>query len=112
MSWVEELERVYDICEGKHDGHEAPVIMFHLIDKAHITISLNKDGTIPTTGFADIVSESDDEIIVPITEESGAKSGSGSQPRPLFDEIQYLAGDCYNFSQMFKNPSLMVISQT
>lgn len=97
MSWVEELERVYDICEGKHDGHEAPVIMFHLIDKAHITISLNKDGTIPTTGFADIVSESDDEIIVPITEESGAKSGSGSQPRPLFDEIQYLAGDCYNF---------------
>lgn len=99
MSWVEELERVYDICEGKHDGVEAPVIMFHFLDKAHITISLNKNGTIPTTGFAETVSEvgTDAEIIVPITEESGAKSGSGSQPRPLFDEIQYLAGDCYNF---------------
>lgn len=97
MSWVEELERVYDICEGTHDGHEAPVIMFHILDKAHITISLNKDGTIPTTGFADTVSDSDAEIIVPITEESGAKSGTGSQPRPLFDEIKYLAGDCHKF---------------
>lgn len=93
MSWVEELGKVYDICSGEHDDVEAPLIVSHVLEDTQITISLNRDGTIPASGFAEETSEFDSGTIVPVTNESGARSGTGPQPRPLFDEIKYIAKD-------------------
>ena len=56
---------------------------------AHVEIRLDKEGCFRD---ADFVGVEHAETKIPVTEDSASR-GSGSFPHPLFDKLQYMAGD-------------------
>ena len=96
MSWTDELVRVYDKCIENRDVSNRPVPMYFLQEDVQITISLNSDGTIPQSGFACVVSKGDESTLIPVTEDSAAKTG-GDISRPFIEELQFIAKDYPEF---------------
>lgn len=92
MSWVEELERVYELCMNNDYDGEKLLPVSHSTANAQITVNINSDGTIPISGFAEKVSKEDTVTIIPVTEKSAARS-SGTAPHPFADKLVYIAGD-------------------
>lgn len=89
MSWTDELARAYDILVS---GDNGILPIAHSTQNAQITVSINLDGTIPISGFAQKVEKSDAVTIIPVTVKSGARTGPNA-PHPFADKLMYLAGD-------------------
>ncbi|MDL2233432.1 type I-C CRISPR-associated protein Cas8c/Csd1 [Ruminococcaceae bacterium OttesenSCG-928-L11] len=98
------MQQLYQTYEANHMRigriyENEPVLLpvGHTTQIAHINLVLNLAGEhVPgrsslIEGFASKASRGE-TIIIPCTEKSGART-SGLEPHPLFDNLQYLAGD-------------------
>lgn len=92
MSWTNELYQVYENNYGKDDEKVVLLPLFHSTAKAQIEVTLTEMGAFVTS--ARIEDKKDSETIIPVTEDSGARS-AGVYPHPFADKLVYLAGD-YN----------------
>lgn len=97
MSWIEELGKVYELCL-KNTESSGLLPIAHSTANAQITVSLNADGSIPQTGFAQRVAKEDTVTVIPVTEASGTRSGTFPPPHPLADKLVYIAGDYPKYS--------------
>lgn len=90
MSWTEELAKVYELAIQSENDSLLP--LYHGSINAQITLTLNPDGTIPSSGFVEVVPKDEQVTVVPVTMASSAKT-SGIAPRMLSEDIRYIAGD-------------------
>ena len=96
MSWVSRLCETYDNCSADvlsadiTEGMQQPLLPIgHTTQYAQIEITLDEQGNfLRAQGLA----KSESNTIIPCTEDSSAKA-SGRAPHPLFDKLQYIAGD-------------------
>ena len=63
--------------------------LYHSMQNAHITITLNKQGELIN---ASLNNQNSQPTIIPVTEASGGRT-SGACAHPLCDKLQYVAGD-------------------
>ena len=61
----------------------------HILTSAQIEITVDQDGQFQN---ARAVDKSEPKIVIPVTEESGGRSGTNPKPHPLRDQLKYLAG--------------------
>ena len=61
----------------------------HIVTRADIEIQLSAQGTLLN---AEKVPKNDPKIIIPVTEQSAGRAGSGIAAHPLCDQLCYLAG--------------------
>ncbi len=87
MSWMRDLVETYDRCVGA-EGVELPTV-FHLPFNSHIEVVLDGQGRLRDIRLL----ESAKKIEVPITEDSGSRSGTKPKPHPLIDKLCYVALD-------------------
>ena len=71
------------------DGQETLAPISHILTSAQIEIKLNQTGQFVS---ARAVDEEEAKIVIPVTEESGGRSGTNPKPHPLCDQLKYLAG--------------------
>lgn len=98
MSWIEELYNTYENCNNieetsSMDGKRAkkPLLpLYHKLQNSHIEIILDGEANFIDANL--IVDKNDQEIIIPYTEKSGART-TNDCPHPLCDKIQYCAKD-------------------
>ncbi|MGN0700897.1 MAG: type I-C CRISPR-associated protein Cas8c/Csd1, partial [Oscillospiraceae bacterium] len=94
MSWAEELSKVYELATsaGSYIDGDSPLLpVAHSTANAQITVTLNADGTIPETGFAQAIPKGEQTTVIPVTEDSGTRT-AGIAPHPLADKLIYIAG--------------------
>ena len=72
---------------GEKEETLAPVS--HILTSAQIEITLNQDGKFRS---AKAIDKKEPKIVIPVTEESGGRSGTNPRPHPLCDQLKYLAG--------------------
>lgn len=98
MSWIEKLYDTYQYClplVGKIETEDSPILMpiAHTTQNAHVELCIDTDGNfLPGTARV-IESKTDSITIIPCTEKSQSRTGSNPENHPLFDKIQYMAGD-------------------
>ncbi len=98
MSWIEELYRTYENCTNieqtsSTNGKRArkPLLpLYHKLQNSHIEVILDGNANFIDANL--IVDKNDQEIIIPYTEKSGART-TNDCPHPLCDKIQYCAND-------------------
>ncbi len=102
MSWVGKLYETYENCSGLIGvGAENPDVMpllpvSHTTQNAHIEICIDEYGNF-ICGSSRVITEKRNQItIVPCTEKSANRT-SAPEPHPLFDKLQYLAGDYVDY---------------
>lgn len=88
MSWTNELYRVYELAVGT-EAEKDMLPISHSTANAQIEITVNEDGDFVN---AAVVDKENAETIIPVTEDSAARS-SGITPMPLADKLIYIAGD-------------------
>lgn len=98
MSWISKLYTTYKNCESlvgiKGDDDKTPLLpICHSTQNAQIEVTINEKGEFLN---ASIIDKKDSVTIIPVTEDSAAR-GNGVLPHPLFDKLQYLAGDYASF---------------
>jgi CRISPR-associated protein Csd1 len=96
MSWIQSLYDTYENCSsfvGIIKENE-PILLpeGHMTQYAHIEVWLDKNGDIIPGLSKAIISKQEALTIIPCTEDSAGKA-NGRAPHPLFDKLQYLAGD-------------------
>lgn len=101
MSWMHRLVETYENCEqivglippqedGKSNRQTAILLPIgHTLLKAHITVKLDENGFLLG---AEVV-EDHFGTIAPSTEDSESRASTMAAPHPLYDKLQYLAGD-------------------
>lgn len=94
MSWLNKLYDTYENCEsviGKYDADQKiPLLpIAHSTQNAQIEVRLDSEGNFKN---AVTVDKKDAVTVIPVSEDSAARS-SGIFPHPLFDKLQYIAGD-------------------
>ena len=92
MSWISKLCETYDNCSAdvlKAESEKDLLPIGHTTQKAQIEITLNKDGEFQT---ARVLEKEEGQTVIPCTEDSASRT-SGLEPHPLFDKLQYIAGD-------------------
>lgn len=98
MSWTSELYKIYDlerdIVGRKIDG-VVLLPLFHSSQNAQIEVTIFDDGTF---SHAEIVDEEDKMTVIPVTEDSSARS-SGVTPHSLCDKLKYVAGDYCEYTK-------------
>ncbi len=101
MSWIQMLNDTYENCHsliGKAETEDGPMLMpiAHTTQNAHIELVLDMDGIL--LGLPRIITDKKNSItVIPCTESSQSRSGSNPVNHPLFDKLQYLAGDYTDF---------------
>lgn len=102
MSWLPECASVYDKI-GKDAGTKVNGVLllplFHSTQNAQIEVNVNTKGEF---AFATIIDKADQVTMIPVTEDSAARS-SGVEPHPLFDKLIYTAGDFIKYANKIKN---------
>lgn len=91
MSWASELYRVYDLAVGTDD---TMLPVSHSTANAQIEVTLDEHGTFRGARQVD---KEDAVTVIPVTEDSGARS-SGICPMPFADKLVYIAGDYPNYA--------------
>ncbi|MEG2199466.1 MAG: type I-C CRISPR-associated protein Cas8c/Csd1 [Anaerovorax sp.] len=99
MSWIMKLYETYENCgdqAGKIGAEGSPVLLpiAHTTQQAQIEVTLDEDGNF--TG-ATCLDKKEATTIIPCSEDSASKSGKFPVCHPLFDKLQYLAGDYEKF---------------
>lgn len=91
MSWIQALYDTYNVLEQDKDNFAIRELLKvgHSTQKAHVEITLDRDGTFK---HADFVDNTKAKTVIPVTESSASRS-SGVAPHPLFDKLKYLAKD-------------------
>jgi len=90
MGWTDELYKIYENNCGEPDL--LPVS--HSTANAQIEITIDEEGNFKG---ARTVDKSEAETVIPVTEDSGARS-SGICPMPFADKLVYIAGDYSTFT--------------
>lgn len=99
MSWMTKLYETYENCEneiGKITVDEENRIQMPLlpvgfsIQDAHIEVMLDFQGEFRS---ARVLDKNEKLTIIPCTEDSANRAGAVVSPHPLFDKLQYTAGD-------------------
>lgn len=112
MSWISTLADVYDELNKKVKSIPGSVPGFVPIGiitlQAHLEITLSEDSELIR---ASLVEKNNSATLVPVTEKSANRT-SGPEPHPLFDYLEYMAGDFELFSTSgSSNRFSMYISQ-
>ena len=92
MSWISKLCETYDNCSVdvlKAESEKDLLPIGHTTQKAQIEITLNENGDFQT---ARVLDKDEGQTVIPCTEDSASRT-SGLEPHPLFDKLQYIAGD-------------------
>ena len=90
MSWLTELEKVYDnTIDKKTDDKPAPV--YHISNNASVTIILDGKGNFIKAELIDVKSK-DRVTTMPCTDSCASRS-SGDDPYPLCDKSDYVCSD-------------------
>jgi len=92
MSWIEKLYETYKNNAGciGHPGDAIPLVpVCHTTQNAQVTVVIDGSGNFLR---AFVVPKIDARTIIPATEESAGRT-RGYVPHPLFDKLQYVAGD-------------------
>jgi CRISPR-associated protein Csd1 len=79
-----------NVMKGDTDGLNPPLLpIAHTTQNADIEVQIDIDGNF----IRSYVVESDKQTMIPCSESSSSRSGSNPVNHPLFDKLQYLAGD-------------------
>ena len=91
MSWMNMLYETYEnVMKGGTEGIKPSLLpIAHTTQNADIEVSINIDGEY--IGSKPV--ENDKETTIPCSESSAGRAGSNPVNHPLFDKLQYLAGD-------------------
>ena len=95
MNWIYNLYDKYENCKGEI-GKVQPNGKTPLLPIAHSTQNAQIEVTLDYAGNflkAEVIDKKDAVTIIPCTEDSSSRSGSAVFPHPLFDKLQYIAGD-------------------
>lgn len=90
MSWTNELYNVYEKNCGNPENDPPLLPIAHKAQKADIEVTIKENGEFVS---ADVIGKDETETIIPVTEASIAKAGSGAVPNPFADTLLYVAGD-------------------
>lgn len=111
MSWLLKLYKTYEdnLSEVgkkyiKYNGQEYTLLpISHTTQTAHIEVKIDENGNFHT---AEIIGKNDfDKItLIPTTEVSASRSGSGIEkmPYPLHDKLPFVAGDFVSYGGVIK----------
>ena len=92
MSWTNELLAIYEYNCGRKfsDGEPEMLPIAHSTANAQIEVTISGDGEFKG---ASAVDKSVSKTVIPATENSATRSGSGAIPMPFDDKLVYIAGD-------------------
>jgi len=94
MSWIEKLYQTYENNLDKIADPNDKVVpllpLFHSTQNAQLHVVIDGNGEIAR---ASVVTKDDAQTIIPATEASAGRAGAKIAPHPLFDTLQYVAGD-------------------
>ncbi|NLC25087.1 MAG: type I-C CRISPR-associated protein Cas8c/Csd1 [Fastidiosipila sp.] len=96
MSWLSTLNNTYLNALNTQDAANPanPLLpISHTTQMAEIEVTIDLQGNFNTARV--ITDKSERQTLVPCTEDSASRSGSGAKlrPHPLHDKLQYVAGD-------------------
>lgn len=90
MSWIEELYKIYERQSGVVDSDSPLLPIAHTTVNAQIELTITEEGEFVT---AERVDKEDAVTVIPVTEDSGAKSGINPAAHPLSETLKYIAAD-------------------
>ncbi|MGX1461216.1 CRISPR-associated protein Csd1 [Bacillus thuringiensis] len=100
MSWLLNLYETYQSnldrvgkIEKKYNGQEYTLLpISHTTQSANIEVLITEEGEFHS---ATVIDKSDANTLIPCTEDSASRSGTGAYkvPHPLHDKLTYVAGD-------------------
>ena len=112
MSWLNDLYLTYEACKGEAGIVKAnqPLLlpMAHLTQNAQIEVVLDGEGNFSR---AYRVLKEDAVTVIPVTEDSGSRSGKAVFPHPLADKLEYIAGDYGKFVKVSEEKFEKYIAQ-
>ena len=96
MSWMQKLCQTYDYCTplvGQVEAEGLPPLLpvAHTTQKAHIEVTVSPQGDFLRAGV--IANKREGDTVIPCSEKSQNRGGIYPENYPLFDKLQYLAGD-------------------
>lgn len=103
MSWMQKLYETYDLCRDQVGvmpaGGKAPLLpVYHATQQAQIEAVIDMGGNW-CPGRSRVITDKGDMLtVIPVTEESASRSGKDPAAHPLFDKLEYLAGDFISYS--------------
>lgn len=99
MSWENEVYAVYDKAFELNEDGVRLLPISHSTAKAQIEVTIDLDGNFKAASV--IMDDKDAVTIIPVTEDSGARS-SGICAHPFADKLIYVAGDYCDFCKTKK----------
>ncbi|MDE6127666.1 MAG: type I-C CRISPR-associated protein Cas8c/Csd1, partial [Lachnospiraceae bacterium] len=112
MSWLNDLYLTYEACKGESGIVKAnqPLLlpMAHLTQNAQLEVVLDGEGNFSR---AYRVPKEDAVTVIPVTEDSGSRSGKAAFPHPLADKLEYIAGDYGKFVKVSEEKFEKYIAQ-
>lgn len=100
MSWILKLYQTYENCQseigrissaGDETNEKAPLLpVAHTTMNAQLELTLNRKGECKDVK---VLEKKRGVTVIPCTEESASRSGTAPIHHPLFDKLQYMAGD-------------------
>lgn len=100
MSWILSLNRLYEKCVDQVGVEAADGTMllpiYHTTQQANIEAVIDSDGNWCEGRSRVLTDKTEMTTVIPCTEESAGRT-SGPVPHPLFDSLQYIAGDYMDF---------------
>lgn len=100
IMWVV-LTKNRPTATGKNASLPLLLPLYHSMQNAHITITLNKQGELIN---ASLNNQNSQPTIIPVTEASGGRT-SGACAHPLCDKLQYVAGDNADYFPPEESPA-------
>lgn len=110
LSWISKLYETYQNCQDRIGDLEDRVPLLpiaHTTQQAQIEVVVDEGGSFIRSS---VINRDDATTIIPCTEESSGRT-SGPVPHPLFDKLQYVAGDYDKFDGSKKSCYTEYISQ-
>lgn len=106
MSWMQKLYETYEANTEEvgvmPQNNKPPLLpIYHATQQAQIEAVIDMDGNWCCGKGRVITDKADMTTIIPCTEKSGNRT-SAPEPHPLFDKLQYLAGDYVKYGEAKK----------
>lgn len=102
MSWMQKLYETYELNQdeiGVQRGNCTPLYpVYHMTQQAQIEAVIDIEGNWCPGRSSVISAKADMTTIIPTTEKSASRT-STPEPHPLFDKLQYIAGDYLPYGQ-------------